>query len=194
MAPKTRVQFKELVPDAHRAYPFLADKRGTIEDQYDTFETGKPFVWDVNRLFCLPQGQQGRTHADTNAQIAGMLGMPRYAVWTYLRVFFEDWDDGRAFCARTTLQLANSCGSKIIWRGTLSTMSPYLPRGGADKLRSVLRNGRVQFWPWIEAKIAPTLIDAHDPFSVELQDNSGGYRGKVRGKVILGPYIFRPIG
>jgi hypothetical protein len=197
MAPKTRVQFKELVPELHRQmqvrdYPFIKDRFATIEDQYDTFETDANHPWTKKALFVDCMGQSSKTQAETNAVLSGSLGYPRCAIWKYIRVNFEDWYDLRTvkgFCRRTTLRLALHDG-RPIWEGTLSTMQPYLPRGGADKLKASIRQGEITFWPWLEARLAPTIIQPTDWYQVELTDKYGTFPGKVRAKVILGPYMF----
>jgi hypothetical protein len=198
MAPKTRVQFKELVPELHRQtrwqdYPLLEDKFATIEDQYDTFETDASHPWTKKALFVDCIGRNGKTQAETNAYIGGSLGYPRYAIWKYIRVNFEDWYDlrtVRSFCNRTTLCLFMG-GCQPIWEGTLSTMQPYLPRGGADKIRSILKQGKIEFWPWLEARLAPTVVQPTEWYKVDLSDKYGTFSGKIRGKVILGPYMFK---
>jgi hypothetical protein len=199
MAPtKSRVQFKELVPErpSHisvQEHCFLSDRFATIEDQYDTFETDPSQPWVQKALFVDCMGQKGKTHAETNAYLCGSLGYPKFAVWKYIRVNFEDWYDlrtVRGFCQRTTLCLSKH-DSEIVWRGALSTMQPYLPRGGANKIRSILKQGKIEFWPWLEARLSPTVIRPTDWFHAELTDKHGTFPGKIRGKVILGPYMFR---
>lgn len=175
--------------------------RKLICPKYDTVKLdGKSTVTDQT-AFIFPVGMSdgtgyAKTYADTNMAIGAQLGFPVHGYWTYLRVHFDRYttlEDVMGWKEAASIDfLMGQC--EVVWRGTLGTMEPLLPEERKEFIARRIKKGVIRFWPWYEAKFAPTYIDSCDVFSVRIS-YKGGFRPEhpMQIKLLLGPFLYGPV-
>ena len=170
--------------------------RQTIQPLYDTavFQPGDHWLEKI--LFIEPVGHSGKTQAETNMPLSGQLGFPIWARWSYLRLDFEQYsslDDIRSITGASIQLVTGQC--EPVFTAAVSTLRPYLPRGGAQRIKRSIRSGEIKFWPWLEFRMEPLYIDSTTSFHVRIQRRSDSRffdpLYPVRIKVSLGPYLYR---
>lgn len=173
----------------------------TFDPKYDTFE-----ISDGNKpvsihLFQTYPGANDvntgkpRNWSECNMTQAGQLGMPLGAKFEWVRLFVEDFvnpADVRMMLSKCYMDVIT--GSQTTARKlSLSAMVPVLPKGGNKIIEKWIKDGVVKVWPWLQAALPMVGVNPHEPFRVSIySDEPLAFSGVVRGKVFLGPWLYRP--
>jgi hypothetical protein len=178
--------------------------KGFLEDRYDTLTYYPEDTYTTHVLFVRPVGQSDergnmKYYASTNMTLHSSLGYPFKALWRYIRLYFEKYENVEdvmlwAEKARIQLQLGQNT---VFWGGSVGSMEPMAPDQKNTRLGRLMgrlvHNGHIKIWPWLQAHLSDCVIDSTTSFEVHVC-----YAGKVdvkhpvRVKISLGPWIFRP--
>lgn len=172
----------------------------TYDPRYDSFELlPSDKVVDIH-LFQNNVGREDpytkkiKTPADCNMTLCGQLGRPLGAKWEWIRFFMEDFqhvEDVRAVLSNLYIDVIT--GSQTIARRfAVSAMSPVLPKGGKELVSQWIKDGVVVAWPWLQAALPVIGVDWCESFRVSLYADPFHLKEAVRGKVFLGPWLYRP--
>ncbi len=146
-----------------------------------------------------------KTIEDTNLLCGAMLAMPLHAKWSWVRLVIEDWchpDDVRRFLKDTSIEVR--VGQDWIWsRKSLTAFEPIitvdagLKKGerieiDLEAFRKFIHGGEIHFWPWLEDVFEEIEIGPSETFSVKLEGKVDFLRGPIVGKILLGPWLYRP--
>ncbi len=173
----------------------------TYDPRYDTL------VLDPSRngkvvdetLFFAPLGRDPRTGkerhlSDTNMTCAASLGYPLHAVFNWMRVFVEEFENPddlnwlRRHCSFSMIMGGNTPMRTL----SLNAMSPRFPKGGEKLLQKWIEDGVIKAWPWFYALLPSIKIDSTEMFRVHVtSDEVASLKGALRVKVFLGPWLCR---